>query len=148
MCEARSRQFEEKTKMYTERSEPIMLITCWYLCFPVSRALWFAIHCHCLVSCRSASSSLTFFHSRFASAFFSSFYADPSTVSHLPCRAHWCSQQYADAVLTLLCSFMKCDGSAHISVYICTYTNTNTNASSESDCCHQLPRYARQLRGK
>ena len=34
--------------MFTERSEPIMLITCcyMYLCFPVSWALWF---CHILL---------------------------------------------------------------------------------------------------
>ena len=42
-------------------SDPIMLITCWHLCFPVSRALWFAIHSRCLASRRSASSPLTFF---------------------------------------------------------------------------------------
>ena len=64
MCEAsRSRQFEvwqENTKMFTERREPVMLIACWYLCFPVSRALWFAIGCRCSVSRRSASSPLTF----------------------------------------------------------------------------------------
>ena len=64
MCEARSRQFgvwQEKTNMFTERSEPVMLITCWYLCFPVSRALWFAIRCRCSVRRRSASTPLTFF---------------------------------------------------------------------------------------
>ena len=26
----------EKTTIFTERSEPIMLIVCWYLCIPVS----------------------------------------------------------------------------------------------------------------
>ena len=46
-------------ELFTERSEPIMLITCWYLCFPVSWALWFAIRCCCLASHRSASSPLT-----------------------------------------------------------------------------------------
>ena len=52
-----------KQKMFTERMEPVMLITCWYLCFPVSRALWFAIRCRCSASRRSASSPspLTFF---------------------------------------------------------------------------------------
>ena len=47
--------------MVTERSEPVMLITCWYLCFQVSRALWFAIRCRCSLSRRSASFPLTFF---------------------------------------------------------------------------------------
>jgi len=74
MCEARSRQFEvwkEKTKMFTERRESVMLIACWYFCFPVSRALWFAIRCRCLTSHCSASSPLWFLHSCPASAFFS-----------------------------------------------------------------------------
>jgi len=35
--------------MFTERSEPVMLISCWYICFPVSRALWFAIRFRCSV---------------------------------------------------------------------------------------------------
>jgi len=88
--------------------------------------IWFAICCHCLVSRHSASSPLTlwFLHSCSASAFFSSlsaFTLIPSTISHLwnqPCRAQQCSRQYTDAVLTLLRSFIKCDGSAHTHTYI------------------------------
>ena len=114
--------------MFTERSEPIMLITCWYLCFPVSRALCFAIRCCCLVSCHSASSPLAFFMilslALWLCFLFRScllFKLIPSTISHLwnqPCPAHQWSQQYADAVLTLLRSFIEHDGSAHIYIYI------------------------------
>ena len=56
-----------------------------------------------------------------------------STISHLwnqPCRERWCWRQYADVVLTLLRSFVMCDGSG-------AYTYNNTNTSSESNCCHQ-----------
>ena len=59
----------------------------------------------------------------------SAFTLIPSTVSHLwnqPYCARWCWLQYVDAVLTLLCSFIrKC---AH------THTYIHTNASSESNC--------------
>ena len=107
-----------------------MLITCWYLCFLVSWALWFAIRCHCLVShlCDPFTRALPLLSFPVLSAFT----LIPSTISHLwnqPCSARRCSWQYADAVLTLLRSFIKCDGSAHIYIH--------TNASSESDCCHQ-----------
>ena len=47
--------------MFTKRREPIMLITYWYLCFPVSWALWFAIRGHRWASHHSASSPFTFF---------------------------------------------------------------------------------------
>ena len=141
MCEARSRQFEvwqEKTKMFPRRSKPIMLITCWYLCFPVSWALWFAILCCCLVSCRSA--SLDFLYDSFTHALpllsfpvLSAFTLIPSTISHLwnqPCRTClW----YAVVVLTLLRSFIKRDGSTHTHIYIYIHTNS----SSESACHHQ-----------
>ena len=128
MCEARSRQFEEKTKMFTERSEPIMLIAYWYLCFPVSWALCFTIRCRFLVSRRSASSPLAFFMIPLLALclcflFWSCllFTLIPSTISHLwnqPCRARRCLRQYADAALTLLRSFIKCDRSAHIYVLV------------------------------
>jgi len=45
------------------------------------------------------------------------FMLTPSTISHLwsqPCHARQCSRQYVDAVLTLLCSFIKHDRSVHI----------------------------------
>jgi len=111
-----------------------MLITCWYLCFPVSWALWFAICCRCLASRRSVSSPLTlwFLHSHSASAFFSDlvcYYADPlhnqpSLESAILCGR--CSQQYTDAVLTLLHSFIKRDGSVHIYIYIYIHTYIHT----------------------
>ena len=120
--------------MFPRRSKPIMLITCWYLCFPVSRALWFAILCCCLVSCRSA--SLEFLYDSFTHALpllsfpvLSAFTLIPSTISHLwnqPCHARRCLQQYTDAVLTLLHSFIKRDRSAHTYIYIYIYIQTLT----------------------
>ena len=145
MCEARSRKFEvwqEKTKMFTKRSELVMLITCWYLCFPVSRALWFAICCRCLVSHCSASSPLTlwFHHLRSASAFSSSlvcFYADPlhnqpsleSAMPHVPVLVtiRRCGTNF---IALLYKAWRKC---AHTCIHIHIYTN----ASSELDCRHQ-----------
>ena len=44
----------------------------------------------------------------------------PSTIS----RARHCSRQYADAVLTLLRSFIKRSGSAHMYIYIYIYIQT------------------------
>jgi len=129
--------------MFNERSEPIMLITCWYLCFPVSQALCFAIHCRCLASRCLASSPLAFFMILsltlclcflFRSCLL--FTLIPSTISHLwnqPCRARWCSRQYADAVLTLLCSFIERDGSAHIYyIYIYIYIHIQTLAQNRT----------------
>ena len=58
----------------------------------------------------------------------SAFTLIPSTISHLwnqPCRACQCSRQYADAVLTLLCSFIKRDGMrTYICIYIYIYIQT------------------------
>ena len=151
MCEARSRQFEvwqEKgeTKMFTKRTEPIMLITCWYLCFPFSRALWFAIHCRCLARRCSASSPLTFFmipslalYLIFLFRVCLLFTLIPSTISHLwnqTCRARWCLRQYADAVITLLGSFIKRDGSIY--VYIQTLAQNWTAIIKISCLVHIL----------
>jgi len=145
MCEARSRQFEDwqgKTKMFNERSEPIMLITYWYLCFPVSRVLWF---CHMLLLFGKSLLdiiSFDFFHTctlpLLSFSVLSAFMVIPSTISHLwnqPCHARQCSWQYVDAVLTSLHPFIKRDRSAHIYIYI--YIYIHTNPSSESDCRHQ-----------
>jgi len=63
----------------------------------------------------------------------SSFMLIPSTTSHLwnqPCCVCRCSQQYVDAVLTLLHSFIKHDGSD-------IHTHTYIQTGSELDCCHQ-----------
>ena len=131
-----------------------MLITCWYLCcFPVSRALWFAISC-CLVSHRSASSPLTFVMiPSLALCICFLFWSCPipSTISHLwnqPCRTRRCSRQYADVVLTLLHSFIKHDGSAHththtyiyIHIYILTLAQ-NQIAVIKISCLAMLGNY-------
>ena len=103
--------------MFTERSEPIILITCWYLCFPVSQALWFAIRCCCLVGCHSASSPLTYSMIPSLTLCLCSLHNQPSLESAIP-RApviHRCSTNF-------ICSFIKHDGSAHIYIYIYTHT--------------------------
>ena len=138
--------------MFTERSEPIMLITCWYLCFPVSRALCFSIRCRCLVSRRSASSPLAFFMILSLTLclcfiFWSCllFTLIPSTTSHLwnqPCRTRRCSQQYADVVLTLLHFLIEQDGSAHMYIYIYIQTLAqNRTAVIKISCLATLGNY-------
>ena len=122
--------------MFTKRSESVMLITCWYLCFPVSRALWFAIRCRCLASRCSASSPLTFFMIPslvlcLCSLFpvLSAFTLILSTISHLwnqPSRARSCSlSRHIHGCVTNFIAFL------YIYIYI------HTNASSESNCRHQ-----------
>ena len=115
--EVNSLKFDRrKQKMFTERSEPIILITCWYLCFPVSQALWFAIRCCCLVGCHSASSPLTFSMIPSLTLCLCSLHNQLSLESAIP-RApviHRCSTNF-------ICSFIKHDGSAHIYIYIYTY---------------------------
>ena len=151
MCEARSRQFEvwqEKTKMFTERSEPVILNICWYLCFPVSRALWFSIRCHCLESCHSASSPLWFLHSRSACAFFSGlvcFYADPlhnqpsllSAMPHAPALTtiHRCGTNFIAFLYTEVPTY------TYIYMYIIIYIQIlaqNQTAVIKTSCLAML----------
>ena len=129
--------------MFTERSKPIMPITCWCLCFQF----------HGLCGCRMLPLfgksplgiiSFDFLYDSFPRTLpllsfpvLSAFTLIPSTISRLwnqPCCACWCSQQYADVILTLLHSFIKRDSGAHTYIYIYIYIYIQTNASSETDC--------------
>ena len=108
-----------------------MLITCWYLCFQDSWALWFAIRCRCLANHCSASSPLTFLQLHSASALFSGFvcfYADPlhnhpsleSAMPRAPVLATICGCG-TNFIAFLYKAQQKC---AHIYIY--------ANTSSES----------------
>jgi len=129
MYKARSRQFEvwqEKTKMFTERSESVMLITCWYLCFPVSQAPWFAIRCCCLVSHRLASFPLTFF-------MIPSFTLCLCFLFWSCLLLCWSPPQSAMPRAPVLATIHR--WGTNFIVFFIVYTHTN--ASSESDCHHQ-----------
>jgi len=73
----------------------------------------------------------------------SAFTLIPSTISHLwnqPCCARQCSRQYVDTLLTLLHSFIRRDGSAHILyiyiyIYICIRTLAQNRTAVIKICC-------------
>jgi len=132
MCEARSWQFEvwqEKTKLFTERSEPVMLITCWYLCFPVSRALWFAMPLFGklplgIISFDCLYDSFTRALPLISLPILSAFTLIPSTISRLWNQSCCARRWYADVVLTILHFFIVCDRSVQDytseTCYLCT----------------------------
>ena len=129
-----------------------MLVTCWYLCFPVSRALWFAILCRCLASHRSASSPLTlwFLHSCSASAlFFRSclllrWSSPQSAIFGISLAARAVVRYrdiYTDALLTLLRSYI------YIYIYIQTLAQNRTavikmscSLRSATMVCNHVPK--------
>jgi len=119
--------------MFTERSEPIMLFTCWYLCFQFHGLCG----CHTLPLFGKSPLgiiSFDFLYDSFTRTLtllyfpvLAAFTPIPSTISHLwnqPCCVCWCSQQYADVILTLLRSFIKRDSDVHTHTYIYTYIQT------------------------
>ena len=124
--------WQEKTKMSRKRErspelhwKPIMLITCWYM---VGLPFTGSVVCHTLPLFGKSTLgiiSFDFLYDSFTRALpllsfpvLSAFTLIPSTISHLwnqPCHMRQCSWQCSDALLTLLASFIKPDGSAHIS---------------------------------
>ena len=109
-------------------SKPIMLITCWHFCIPVSQALWFAIRCHCLASRRSASSPLIFFMiSSPALCLCFLFRSCPPTINHLwnqPCHAPMLTTMHrcgANFIVFLYKAWRKC---AHIYIQMLAQNRT------------------------
>jgi len=111
-----------------------MLITCWYM---VGLPFTSSVVCHTLPLFGKSTLgiiSYDFLYDSFTRALpllsfsvalpllsftvLSVFTLIPSTIS----RARRCSRQYADAVLTLLRSFIKRSGNAHLYIHIYIYT--------------------------
>ena len=142
MCEARSRQFEvwQEKKMFTKRSEPIMLVplfSSFTLCgLPYVAVVWKVVTRHHLLWLSSF-----FLHLRPASAFFTGlvcFYADPlhnqsSLESAMP-RAPVIRGCGTNCIM-FLC---KHDGSAHIYIYIIQPLAQNQTAVIKISCLTML----------
>ena len=146
MCEPRSRQLWSLTEENKDVYRKKWASNAYHLLVPLFSSFTGSVVCHTLPLFRKSPLgiiSFDFLYDSFTRALpllsFSvlSMFTIPSTISHLwnqPCRARWCWWQCADAVLTLLRSFIKRDGSTHTHTHTYIYIYIYANASSESDC--------------
>jgi len=146
--------------MFTERSEPIKVNAYYLLVSLFVVSFTGSVVCHTLPLFGKSTLGIISFdlfmilHSHSASAFLSGFvcfYSDPlhnqpSLESAMPR-----SRQYTDSMLSILCSFIKRDGSAHI--YIHTYIYIQTLAQNRTtiikiSCLATLSNYVHVNGGK